>query len=93
MSGYHLDFIINIRNHFTKSCKTKSLAKRIIKKYFPKASIYDGGLGTALQTRRRLSESGLLAKDGKEGKLKIINSAEDPSFEALANKYLKNITM
>lgn len=74
-------------------CTHYPLISEHIKKYFPKASIYDGGLGTALQTRRRLSESGLLAKDGKEGKLKIINSAEDPSYEALANKYLKNITM
>ena len=74
-------------------CTHYPLISEHIKKYFPKASIYDGGLGTALQTKRRLSDSGLLILDEKKGSLTIINSAQDPSFEELANKYLKNITM
>ena len=74
-------------------CTHYPLISEHIKKYFPKANIYDGGLGTALQTKRRLSDSGLLILDEKKGSLTIINSAQDPSFEELANKYLKNITM
>jgi glutamate racemase len=74
-------------------CTHYPLISEHIKKYFPKASIYDGGLGTALQTKRRLSDSGLLASDRETGSLTIINSAQDPSFEELANKYLKNINV
>lgn len=74
-------------------CTHYPLISEHIKKYFPKASIYDGGLGTALQTKRRLSDSGLLILDEKKGSLTIINSAQDPSFEELANKYLKNINI
>lgn len=74
-------------------CTHYPLISEHIKKYFPKANIYDGGLGTALQTKRRLSDSGLLASDRKTGSLTIINSAQDPSFEELANKYLKNINI
>ena len=74
-------------------CTHYPLISEHIKKYFPKASIYDGGLGTALQTKRRLSDSGLLISDRKTGSLTIINSAQDPSFEELANKYLKNINI
>lgn len=74
-------------------CTHYPLVSEQIAKYFPKASIYDGGLGTALQTKRRLSDSGLLATDGQNGKLTVINSAGDPHFEELANKYLKNINI
>jgi glutamate racemase len=74
-------------------CTHYPLISGHIKKHFPKASIYDGGLGTALQTKRRLSDSELLILDEKKGSLTIINSAQDPSFEELANKYLKNINI
>ncbi len=49
-----------------------------------KPLIFDGAEGTALQTRRRLSEEGLLA-DG-DGEVRIENSAE--GFLELANRLL-----
>ena len=69
--------------------RIKEYVAENIAKHFPKANIYDGGLGTALQTKRRLSENGLLESSGEIGRLTIINSAENPNFETLANKYLK----
>ena len=74
-------------------CTHYPLISEHIAKYFPKASIYDGGLGTALQTKRRLSDNGLLETEGKMGSLTIVNSAKDPNFVRLANKYLKNIIL
>ncbi|MBE6608929.1 MAG: glutamate racemase [Ruminococcaceae bacterium] len=72
-------------------CTHYPLIKEYIAKYFPKAVIYDGGLGTALQTKRRLAEAGLIEADKKAGKLTIINSAGNTEFASLANKYLRKI--
>ena len=40
------------------------------------AAVYDGARGTALQTKRRLSESGLLRESGARGKILLLNSDE-----------------
>ncbi len=72
-------------------CTHYPLISEDISKYFPKADIYDGGLGTALQTKRRLSEEGLLEDGGECGKLTVINSAGDPNFEILANRYIQKL--
>ena len=74
-------------------CTHYPLISEHIKKYFPKACIYDGGLGTALQTKRRLSDSGLLSENEKMGSLTILNSAQDQNFGRLASKYLKNLIL
>ena len=70
-------------------CTHYPLISEQISKYFPKAEIYDGGLGTAQQTKRRLSEEKLLANGNARGKLVIINSANDPNFEILASRYIR----
>lgn len=69
-------------------CTHYPLVIDAISRHFPNAKIYDGGLGTALQTGRRLLGAGLLSTQDAKGSLKIINSAGDPEFEELANKYL-----
>ncbi len=69
-------------------CTHYPLVCEYILGYFPDAKIYDGGLGTAIQTKRRLSESGLLADSTGKGKLTVINSANDAGFEKLAMKFL-----
>ena len=74
-------------------CTHYPLVSEQIAKHFPKANIYDGGLGTALQTKRRLLENGLLETDRDIGRLTVINSAGESHFEELANKYLKNINI
>ncbi len=70
-------------------CTHYPLVIDAISRHFPNAKIYDGGLGTALQTGRRLLGAGLLSTQEAKGSLEIINSAGDPTFEELATKYLK----
>lgn len=69
-------------------CTHYPLIENNISALFDGVKIFDGGLGTALQTKRRLLELGLLCEDNEEGKLKIINSALDEGFEARAKRYL-----
>ena len=70
-------------------CTHYPLISECISKSFVKADIYDGGLGTALQTKRRLCEEGLLEEGDECGKLTIINSAGDPNFEIFADRYIQ----
>ncbi len=70
-------------------CTHYPLVSEYISEYFPKAEIYDGGLGAALQTKRRLCEAGLLKSDGEKGRLTVINSTNDPDFISTVMKYLK----
>lgn len=70
-------------------CTHYPLVSDSISKYFAGAVIYDGGLGTAVQTKRRLSELNLLENGTEKGKLTIINSSEDKNFEILARRYIE----
>ncbi len=64
-------------------CTHYPLISDKIAAFFPKARIFDGGKGTALQTKRRLAECSLLACDGEKGKLTIINSKNNEDFSRL----------
>ena len=52
--------------------------------------IFDGGEGTAKETKRRLKESGLLNTSNKNGYLKILCSSQENNIESLALKLLRN---
>ncbi len=54
----------------------------------PNVRIYDGGLGTAMQTKRVLSEMGLLNPCDECGKVEILNSSNDERLIALSKKLL-----
>lgn len=51
--------------------------------------IFDGGEGTAKETKRRLEEKGLLNRNKEQGKLIIENSAKNSDFERLVMTLLK----
>ncbi len=52
--------------------------------------IFDGGRGTAKETKRRLSESGLKKKPGICGSVEIINSLGTPEIISLSKKLLQS---
>ena len=52
--------------------------------------VFDGGEGTAKETKRRLIESGLLNTSSQKGYLKILCSSEENNIESLSLKLLGN---
>ena len=69
-------------------CTHYPLIRDRIAALFPHATIFDGGYGTAKQTRRRLEESNLLSSKSWGGKVTFFNSKEDPRILALSEKLL-----
>lgn len=55
-------------------CTHYPLIKNTVQSVLPNTVIYDGGLGTAKQTRRRLEECGLLSSNTSGGSVKFYNS-------------------
>lgn len=53
--------------------------------------IFDGGLGTAKETKRRLIECGIKKPDGKSGNIEILNSLNTPDMVNLSKKLLESI--
>lgn len=51
--------------------------------------LFDGGEGTARETRRRLAEAGLLREEGARGTVTVENSADDPALIALCYDLLQ----
>ncbi len=51
--------------------------------------IYDGGIGTAKETMRRLAAAGLLRESGDAGRIKILNSSSDEKYIRLSRKLLE----
>ena len=60
-------------------CTHYPFAADAIARILPDTVIFDGGAGTARNTRRRLADSGLLRTEG-EGCVVFENSAEDPEM-------------
>ena len=69
-------------------CTHYPLVEDKISEIFGNTRIFDGGLGTALQTKRRLAELCLLSDSTEKGSVTFINSAGDGSFADRAAKYL-----
>lgn len=70
-------------------CTHYPLIREKIAALFPNAMIFDGGEGTARQTKRRLEECGLLSPKTAGGKITFFNSSSDPAMLALSEKLLK----
>ena len=63
--------------------------RKIIERHIPPtAKIFDGGYGTAVETRRRLLSAGLLNESGNEGRVEILNSSKDEKLIELSKKLL-----
>lgn len=78
----------NTADGIVLGCTHYPLIRGTISKLFPKAEIFDGGYGTAKQTRRRLEECGLLSPEETGGKVTFFNSKADPAILALSQKLL-----
>lgn len=52
--------------------------------------VFDGGEGTARETKRRLDDLGLINKSKEKGIIKIICSSKEKNIEELSLKLLKN---
>ena len=59
-----------------------------IQKHLPGVAIYDGGFGTAKQTRKRLTECGLLSGKESGGEVKIFNSKNTEDVLELSRRLL-----
>lgn len=55
---------------------------------FNNVSVFDGGEGTAKETKRRLLDSGLLLDDTNKGKILFIDTADDEKKISLAKRLL-----
>ena len=69
-------------------CTHYPLVKNEIQKHLPGVAIYDGGFGTAKQTRRRLTECGLLSGRESGGEVKIFNSKNMEAVLELSRRLL-----
>lgn len=70
-------------------CTHYPFAAKTISRILPDTMLFDGGEGTARNTRRRLSEAGLLCTDG-EGCVVFENSSDDPEILKCCWQLLKN---
>lgn len=69
-------------------CTHYPLIREVIQKHFPGVSVYDGGFGTAKQTKRRLEERGLLSDRKSGGKVEIFNSRNTEAILELSRRLL-----
>ena len=69
-------------------CTHYPLVKKAVQKILPNAEIYDGGYGTAKQTKKRLEEEGLLSPKTQGGKVYFYNSKESKEILDLSNRLL-----
>lgn len=70
LAKHHVDAVVLGCTHFP------FVKRSIVEALGYPAAVYDGARGTALQTRRRLLESGLLRESGAHGKILLLNSDE-----------------
>lgn len=69
-------------------CTHYPLIREVIQKYLPGVFVYDGGFGTAKQTKRRLEERGLLSDRESGGKVEIFNSRNTEEILELSRRLL-----
>lgn len=69
-------------------CTHYPLVRDAIQKHLPGVAIYDGGFGTAKQTKRRLEECGLLSDRKSGGKVQIFNSKNTEEILELSRRLL-----
>ena len=61
----------------------------IRKKLGAHVTVFDGALGTARETERRLLEAGLLNTSDEKGTLTVLNSSSDPRLADISERLLK----
>ena len=76
-------------------CTHYPFVKEAVKSVFPyEVAVFDGGRGTAKQTKRRLEELNLSALGERTGRVTFLNSMENPAEISLCEKlfdiYKKN---
>lgn len=72
-------------------CTHYPFVKEMIQKVLGEhVQIFDGGAGTARETRRRLKEEGLLKPSGERGKVTFFNSLASEEMERLARTLLES---
>lgn len=69
-------------------CTHYPLIREVIQKHLPGVFVYDGGFGTAKQTKRRLEERGLLSGRESGGKVEIFNSRNAEEILELSRRLL-----
>ena len=69
-------------------CTHYPLIREVIQKHLPGVFVYDGGFGTAKQTKRRLEERGLLSDRESGGKVEIFNSRNTEEILELSRQLL-----
>ena len=69
-------------------CTHYPLIREVIQKHLPGVFVYDGGFGTAKQTKRRLAERGLLSDRESGGKVEIFNSRNTEKILDLSRRLL-----
>ena len=69
-------------------CTHYPLIREVIQKHLPGVFVYDGGFGTAKQTKRRLAERGLLSDRESGGKVEIFNSRNTEKILELSRRLL-----
>ena len=69
-------------------CTHYPLIREVIQKHLPGVFVYDGGFGTAKQTKRRLAERGLLSDRESGGKVEIFNSRNTEEILELSRRLL-----
>ena len=70
-------------------CTHYPLIRPAVEKALPQAKVFDGGEGTAKQTKNRLAEVELLSEKQSDGKITFFNSKEDEKLLALCKTLLK----
>ena len=81
MKEYHVDALV-------LGCTHYPLIREVIQKHLPGVFVYDGGFGTAKQTKRRLEERGLLSDRESGGKVEIFNSRNTEEILELSRRLL-----
>lgn len=69
-------------------CTHYPLIREVIQKHLLGVFVYDGGFGTAKQTKRRLAERGLLSDRESGGKVEIFNSRNTEEILELSRRLL-----
>ena len=69
-------------------CTHYPFARNVIEKLLPGTVLFDGGDGTARETRRRLQEADLLANPLQEGSVTLECSGNTEQFRSLAQRLL-----
>lgn len=91
LTGLFADYLIHPVDNVVLGCTHYPLVREMIQKVLGKnVQIFDGGEGTARETKHRLEEAGLLNSSGGQGKTVFENSLDSPEILALSRFLLEH---